>query len=88
LPPLASLASLRMALRAEAHAWWAEVEDVQMRERIERRRVAALSASPHARRRPPRRPVERIGGRPDRVAGWAVGLGLLLLSVAMLSGHG
>jgi len=77
-----------MAMRAEARAWWAEVEDVQMRERIERRRVAAQRMAPRGRRRPPRRPVERVGGRPDRIAGWAVGLGLLLLTVATLSGHG
>jgi hypothetical protein len=77
-----------MALRAEAHAWWAEVEDVQMRQRIERRRLAAQRVAPHGRRRPPRRPMERVGGRPDRVASWAVGLALLLLTVAMLSGHG
>jgi len=31
--------------------------------------------------------MERVGGRPDRVAGWAVGLALLLLTVAMLSAH-
>ncbi len=77
-----------MALRAEAHAWWAEVEDVQMRQRIERRRLAVQRAAPHGRRRPPRKPMERVGGRPDRVASWAVGLALLLLTVAMLSGHG
>jgi hypothetical protein len=77
-----------MALRAEAHAWWAEVEDVHMRERIERRRVAARHASLRPRRRPSRRPIERVGGRPDRIAGWAVALGLLLVAVAMLSGHG
>ena len=76
-----------MALRAEAHAWWAEVEDVQMRQRIERRRLAAQRVAPHGRRRPARRPMERVGGRPDRVAGWAVGLALLLLTVAMLSAH-
>lgn len=76
-----------MAMRAEARAWWAEVEDVNMRERIERRRVAAERVAPR-RRRPLRRPVERVGGRPDRVAGWAVALGCLLLLVAVASGHG
>ncbi|HEV2998706.1 MAG TPA: hypothetical protein VGX16_06320 [Solirubrobacteraceae bacterium] len=40
------------------------------------------------RRRPRRRPVDRVGGRPDRLAGWAVALGLLMMSLAMISGHG
>jgi hypothetical protein len=34
-------------------------------------------------RRPARRAVERIGPRPDRIAMWAVALGLLLCVVAM-----
>jgi hypothetical protein len=76
-----------MALRAEAHAWWAEVEDVRMHERIERRRLAAVQAAPRARRRPPRRPAERVGGRPDRIAGWAVAMGVLLVVLAVLSAH-
>jgi hypothetical protein len=42
----------------------------------------------HDRRRRPRpRPVQRIGPRPDRIAAWAVGLGLLLLVLAILSSH-
>jgi hypothetical protein len=76
-----------MAMRAEARAWWAEVEGEHMRERIERRRVAAEQMAPR-RRRPVRRPVERVGGRPDRVASWAFALGCLLLLVAVASGHG
>jgi hypothetical protein len=39
------------------------------------------------RRRPRPRPVQRIGPRPDRIAGWAVALGVLLLLLAMLSAH-
>jgi hypothetical protein len=35
------------------------------------------------RRRPPRRAVERVGGRPDRVAMWALLMGLLLILVAI-----
>ncbi len=58
-----------------------------MRERIERRRVATERMAPR-RRRPIRRPVERVGGRPDRIAGWAVALGCMLLMVAIVSGHG
>ena len=37
------------------------------------------------RRRPARSVDERIGGRPDRAAGWAFGMGLLLIVVAALS---
>ncbi|MFI5009249.1 MAG: hypothetical protein ACHQDY_03140 [Solirubrobacterales bacterium] len=77
-----------MALRAEAHAWWDEVEDVRMRERVERRRLAAVQAAPRGvRRRPARRPVERLGARPDRIAGWAVAMGVLLVALAILSAH-
>ena len=39
------------------------------------------------RRRPPRRPVERIGPRPDRIAMWAVVMALFLILVAVLSAH-
>jgi hypothetical protein len=40
-------------------------------------------------RRRPQRPVhERAGFRPDRLAMWAVVLGVLLLLVAVLSAHG
>jgi hypothetical protein len=39
------------------------------------------------RRRPARRPVERIGPRPDRVALWAVLLGFFLILVAATSSH-
>ena len=35
------------------------------------------------RRRPPRRAVERVGTRPDRVAMWALLMGLLLILVAI-----
>lgn len=76
-----------MAMRAEARAWWAEVEGDHMRERIERRRIAAARTAPR-RRRPVRRPMERVGGRPDRIAAWAFALGLLLAIVAVLSSHG
>jgi hypothetical protein len=41
-----------------------------------------------SRRRPPRRPYERAGFKPDRVAMWAVLLGLLLVLVAVASAHG
>jgi hypothetical protein len=35
------------------------------------------------RRRPPRRPIERIGARPDRVAMWALLMGIVLILVAV-----
>lgn len=116
---------------AQAHAWWAEVEDV--RERIERKRererrahhgvpagrdgrpavsapavrrgvrevrpgrhlMVVPSGRPvpgdaplfaHRRRR--RRTLQRVGPRPDRVAAWAVVLGVALVLAAVLSAHG
>jgi hypothetical protein len=49
--------------------------------------LAAAPARPPVteRRRPARTVDERIGGRPDRVAGWAFGMGLLLIVVAAVS---
>jgi hypothetical protein len=40
-----------------------------------------------ARRRPPRRARERAGTRPDRIAMWAVLLGVLLVLAAATSSH-
>jgi len=41
------------------------------------------------RRRPPRRPSERIAGsRPDRAAMWAVLMGVFLIVVAVMTAHG
>ena len=45
------------------------------------------SSTQAARRRPPRRAHEKVGFRPDRVAMWAVLLGLLLVLVAATSSH-
>jgi hypothetical protein len=39
------------------------------------------------RRRPPRRPVERLGPRPDRIAMYAVVMALFLVLVTILSSH-
>jgi hypothetical protein len=39
------------------------------------------------RRRPAERPYERAGFKPDRVAMWAVLLGVLLVLVAAMSAH-
>jgi hypothetical protein len=41
-----------------------------------------------SRRRPQRRAYERAGFQPDRVAMWAVLLGILLVVVAVASAHG
>jgi hypothetical protein len=40
------------------------------------------------RHRPPKTVGERLGPRPDRVAAWAVALGLLLILIAILTAHG
>jgi hypothetical protein len=57
---------------------------VQIRGRGAERNLPWPDAS---RRRPPRRAYERAGFRPDRVAMWAVILGLLLVLVAVMSAH-
>lgn len=46
------------------------------------RRTVVITGRPADRRRPPRRPEERVGSRPDRIAGWAFGMGLVLIAVA------
>jgi hypothetical protein len=49
----------------------------------------SMYASAPARRRPPRRPAERIvGTRPDRAALWAVMMGVFLILVAVMTAHG
>jgi hypothetical protein len=52
-------------------------------------RAGGIVSTGPARRRPPRRPSERIAGtRPDRAAMWAVMMGVFLILVAVLSAHG
>ena len=46
-----------------------------------------IYASREPRRRPSERPYERAGFKPDRVAMWAVLLGVLLVLVAAMSAH-
>jgi hypothetical protein len=46
------------------------------------------AATRTGRRRPHRRPAERLAGRPDRVAMWAFLLGILLILIAALSNPG
>ncbi|MFL5818055.1 MAG: hypothetical protein ACJ76L_10695 [Conexibacter sp.] len=61
---------------------------VVIRGQVTPRAGGTTSAGP-ARRRPPRRPSERIAGtRPDRAALWAVMMGVFLILVAVLSAHG
>jgi hypothetical protein len=61
---------------------------VVIRGQVAPRAGGTASAGP-ARRRPPRRPSERIAGtRPDRAALWAVMMGVFLILVAVLSAHG
>jgi hypothetical protein len=40
------------------------------------------------RRRPPRTTQERVGGRPDRVAMWALMLALFLILITIVSSNG
>lgn len=51
--------------------------------------ITGRGADPYrgARRRPPRSAHERVGFRPDRMAMWAVLLGVLLILVAATSSH-
>ena len=53
--------------------------------RIGGRPEGSLEATRAQRRRPPRTAHERVGPRPDRVAAWAVALGVLLILIAILS---
>jgi hypothetical protein len=53
--------------------------------RIGGRPEGSLEATRAQRRRPPRTAQERVGARPDRVAAWAVALGVLLILIAILS---
>ena len=51
------------------------------------RRTVTIRGQVAPPRRPPRRAHERAGSRPDRIAMWAVLLGLLLVLVAATSSH-
>jgi len=52
-----------------------------------RGRGAEPQTAPRRDRRPPRTVGERLGPRPDRVAAWAVALGVLLILIAILTAH-
>lgn len=45
--------------------------------------VAPVARPGAAQRRPPRRAVERVGTRPDRLAMWALLMGIMLILVAV-----
>jgi hypothetical protein len=56
------------------------------------RRTVVVTGHPEprlapSRRRPAPTVDQRIGHRPDRIAGWAFGLGLLLILIAILTAH-
>lgn len=49
--------------------------------------VSSRAVAPAQRRRPPQRTRDRVGHRPDRIALWAVVLGLVLILVAAGTSH-
>jgi hypothetical protein len=51
------------------------------------RPVSSLRLVEVERRRPPRSAMERLGPRPDRIAMWAVLMGLFLCVVALTTAH-
>ena len=51
------------------------------------RPVSSLRLVEVERRRPPRTPIERLGPRPDRIAMWAVLLGIFCCIVALTTAH-
>ena len=69
----------------------ARLERVHARERrtvqITGRPVSSLRLVEVERRRPARTPMERLGPRPDRIAMWAVLLGILCCIVALTTAH-
>lgn len=63
------------------------VRELRTGQRLTLVRSEPQDAVREQRRRPRPRPVQRIGPRPDRIAAWAVALGLLLLILSILSAH-
>ena len=66
----------------------AERRTIEIRGQVDRVHGVAPVASPGPQRIRGRRADERVGPRPDRVAMWAVVLGLLLILVAAISSPG
>ena len=65
-----------------------ERRTIQIRGQVDRIHGVAPISSPGPQRHRGVRPSERVGPRPDRVALWAVLLGLLLILVAAISSPG
>jgi hypothetical protein len=69
----------------------ARLERVHRAERrtvqITGRPVSSLRLVEVERRRPSRTPIERLGPRPDRIAMWAVLLGIFCCLVALTTAH-
>jgi hypothetical protein len=69
----------------------ARLKRVHARERrtvqITGRPVSSLRLVEVERRRPSRTPMERLGPRPDRIAMWAVLLGIFCCVVALTTAH-
>ena len=59
--------------------------DATPRGGVDGRRTVVISGQASLARRPPRTVGERLGPRPDRIAGWAVALGVLLIVITILS---
>lgn len=75
-------------VRPGAHAGMAHIASLDARVSAHAAHGARrVSGSSTARRRPRPRPAQLVGPRPDRIASWAVALGLLLLLAAILSSH-
>ncbi len=66
----------------------AERRTIEIRGQVDRVAGVAPVPSPGPQRHRGRRPSERVGPRPDRIAMWAVLLGILLILVAVVSSPG
>jgi hypothetical protein len=83
-PPVRALASTAQPVTHQAGTAVPGRRTVTIQGRGAERNLPWPDAS---RRRPQRRMHERAGFRPDRVAMWAVMLGILLVLIAVLSAH-
>jgi len=75
-----------VAARRGAHAKGTAIparRTVEIRGRTVPAPVVPRSSVEIDRRRPPRRPIERVGSRPDRLAMWALLMGIVLILVAV-----